>query len=128
MLLDFEKTMKEAPDAELIRITITNRDDYQEAAIIAAEAELLARNMPQGEIALLKDQQEVENREKSYKAGLPLEFHWKWVAFLLPGIFQLIIAGFFKSNGYDRKANEVGKWTIFGLLFYIGLGIYSAIA
>lgn len=127
MVFDFEKTMKEAPDAELIRIVITNRDEYQEAAIAAAEAELSQRNLSQEQLALLQIRQIGENTEKAYKAAIPLDIHWKILAFLFPGIFQLIIAGSFKANGYERKANEVGKWTFYGLFFYIALAIYSAL-
>ena len=126
-MFDFEKTMKDAPDAELIRIVITNRDEYQEAAIAAAEAELQRRNIPAEQLSLLKTKQLDENAEKAYKAATPLEIPWKILAFLLPGIFQLVIAGSFKANGYDRKANEVGKWTFYGLFFYIALVIYSAL-
>jgi hypothetical protein len=126
MIFDFEKTMKEAPDAELIRIVITNRDDYQEAAITAAEAELSNRNLSAEHLSLLEKKQLEENADKAYKAAIPLEIPLKIVAFLLPGAFQFFIAGSFKANGYDRKANEVGKWTLYGIFFYITLAIYSA--
>ena len=126
-MFDFEKTMKNAPDAELIRIVITNRDEYQEAAIEAAEAELSRRNIPAEQLSELKAKQVEENTEKAHKAAIPLEPAWKVLAFLFPGIFQLIIAGSLKANGYDRKANEVGKWTFYGLFFYVALVIYSAL-
>jgi lipopolysaccharide export LptBFGC system permease protein LptF len=127
MVFDFEKTMKEVPDAELIRIVFTNRNEYQEAAIAAAEAELSTRNLSSETLSFLEQKQIAKNTETAYKAELPLELHWKIVAFLFPGVFQLIIAGFFKGNGFDRKANEVGKWTFFGLFFYIAVVIYSAL-
>ncbi|ANE51789.1 hypothetical protein [Flavisolibacter tropicus] len=125
MQFNFEKTMKDAADAELIRIVITNRDEYQEAAIAAAEAELSRRNLSEDKLAKLKNRQQWQNDEKAYKAGIPLELHWKIIAFLIPGFFQLIIAGSFKSGGYDRKANEVGKWTIYGISFYLVILIYN---
>lgn len=126
-MFDFEKTMKEAPDAELIRIVITNRDEYQDAAIAAAEAELSRRNIPAEELSLLKAKQMEKNTAKAHKAAIPLELPWKILAFLFPGVIQLIIAGSLKANGYDRKANEVGRWTFYGLFFYIALVIYSAL-
>lgn len=109
MTFDFEKTMKEAPDAELIRIVVTNRDDYQEAAIAAAEAELSKRNLPEETLSIIESRQIEENAERIHKANFPLELHWKILTFIFPGIFQLIIAGFFKANGFDRRANEVGE-------------------
>jgi hypothetical protein len=126
-MFDFEKTMKEAPDAELIRIVITNRDEYQEAAIAAAEAELSSRNIPAEKISLLEKKQIEENTEKAHRAAIPLEIPWKILAFLFPGVIQLIIAGSLKGNGYDRKANEVSRWTFYGLFFYMALVIYSAL-
>lgn len=126
-MFDFEETMKEAPDAELIRIVITNCDEYQEAAIAAAEAELSRRNISAEQFSLLKTKQVEENTEKAYKAAIPLEMPWKILAFLLPGVLQLVIAGSLKANGYDRKANEVGTWTFYGIFFYIALAIYSAL-
>jgi hypothetical protein len=126
-MFDFEKTMKEAPDAELIRIVITNRDEYQEAAIAAVEAELSSRNIPAEKISLLEKKQIEENTEKAHRAAIPLEIPWKILAFLFPGVIQLIIAGSLKGNGYDRKANEVSRWTFYGLFFYMALVIYSAL-
>lgn len=126
-MFDFEKAMKEAPDAELIRIVMTNRDEYQEAAIAVAEAELSKRNIPTEQLSQLKTNQIKENIEKAYKAARPLELPWKILAFLFPGILQLIIASTLKANGYDKKANDVGKWTLYGLSFYIALAIYSAL-
>lgn len=126
-MFDFGKTMKEASDAELIRIVITNRDKYQEAAIAAAEAERSRRKLPEETLSRLKHRQIEENAEKEYRAGLPLELHWTIIAFLFPGMFQRIVAGFFKGNGFARTANEVGKWTIFGLFFYIAFVVYSAL-
>jgi len=87
MMFDFKKTMKEASDAELIRIVITNRDEYQEAAIAAAEAERSRRKLPEETLSRLKHRQIKENAEKEYRAGLPLELHWKIIAFLFPGMF-----------------------------------------
>ena len=126
-MFDFEKTMKEAPDAELIRIVITNRDEYQEAAIAAAEAELSRRNISPEQLLLLENKQIEENTEKAYKVNIPLDAAWKVLAFIFPGVFQLLIAGSLKANGYDRKANEVGKWTFYGLFFYIAVGVFFAL-
>jgi hypothetical protein len=127
MNFDFKQTMKEAADAELVRIVITNRDEYQEAAITAAEAELLQRNLPEAKLLLLQDKQLQMNVQAALNASTPLEAYWKVLAFIFPGIIQLIIAGSFKAVGYDRKANELGRWTIFGIIFYIVLAVCSVI-
>ena len=128
MNFDFEQTMKQASDEELIRIVITNRDEYQEAAIAAAEKELRLRNLPKQQLAMHTNKQQWLNERKAMKAAVPLELHWKILSFLFPGVIQLIIAGSFKANGYDQKANEIGKWTIYGVLFYLGITIYGALS
>jgi len=112
MEFNFKKTMKETPGSELIRIIITNRDEYQEAAIGAADIELARKGLAQDELQKLKTRDLWENGKTAFKVTLPLEIYWKILSFLLPGLFQLILAGYFKANGYDKKASDVGKWTI----------------
>ncbi|TCJ15833.1 hypothetical protein EPD60_07690 [Flaviaesturariibacter flavus] len=126
MQFDFDATMKEAPDAELIRIVITNRHEYQEAAVSAARRELERRNLEPEALARIRRRHERDNHRKAYLAAVPLELHWKLLAFLLPGAFQFFIAGSFKMNGYDRKAAEVGRWTLYGLFFYVGIFLLYA--
>ncbi len=92
MNFDFEKTMKAATDAELIRIVVTNRDDYQEAAILAAEAELTKRKFSEQKFVTIKSSIDTENEIKFFKSNAPLELHWKILAFLFPGFIQLILA------------------------------------
>jgi hypothetical protein len=36
---------------------------------------------------------------------------------------MLILAGTVKAGGYDRKAKEMRKWTLYGFCFYVGLGL-----
>ena len=127
MNFDFEKTMEKASDTELIRI-VTNPDQYQHEAIIAAQKELSKRNIPHEQFLTIKGSVGKENDIQAYKANTPLEIHWKVLAFLFPGFVQLILASSFKAEGYERKANEVARWTFYGLGFYIAIAIFSALA
>ena len=121
MEFDFVKTMQQATDAELLKIVTIDRANYQEVALIAAEAELAKRNLTSEQINTAKSFNEKEQKIQTFKANSPLEMHWKILTFILPGIFQIILSGTFKGDGYDRKANELVKWTFYGFGFYIGL-------
>ena len=127
MDFDFTKTMAKAADEELIKIVTADRENYQEAAILAAQLELTKRNLP---LDLIEQTKQVQATQKEFdviKANTPLDTHWKILTFLFPAIFQLIISGFFKSNGYERKSNELAKWTIYGIGFYFLLVILASI-
>lgn len=126
MHFDFDTQMQQATDAELIHAALTNREEYQPAAVTAAEAELHRRQLPEDRLNALQHQQVHKNHEEAYRAQIPLETGWKIVSFLFPGILQLLVAGSFKSGGYDRKANELGTWTLYGFFFYIGLTVFFA--
>ena len=126
MLFDFDTQMQQATDAELVHAAVTNRDDYQPEAVAAAEAELNRRQLPDDQFNHLKNRQIHKNHEEAYRAEIPLETGWKIFSFLFPGILQLLVAGSFKAGGYDRKANELGTWTLYGFFFYIGLTVFFA--
>ena len=113
--------MSERSDAELLLIVSEQRDDYQPEALKAAEEELLKRNLSTEQVL----EAEEVNQEKKRIAGLrdnePLEVYWKILTALFPGIFQLVLAGGFRREGYSRKAKDLKRWTLFGF------GLYSAL-
>ena len=61
------------------------------------------------------------------KSNIKLDIVWKVLTLIFPGILQLLIAGTFRADGYDRKAKELSQWTIYGFIFYFGLAILMAI-
>ena len=119
MQFDFNQAMKNSSDEELIQIVVYERDNYQEAAIKAAEIELEKRNLNQTDIYSAQDAIEAKYEQQLIKAEIPLDTHWKILTFIFPGILQIILSGTFKSEGYDRKASELVKWTLFGFGFYV---------
>ena len=119
MQFDFNETMKSSSDEELIKIVTYERDNYQEAAIKAVEIELEKRNLNQTDIYSAQDSIEAKYEQQQLKAETPLDTHWKILTFIFPGILQIILSGTFKSEGYDRKASELVKWTFFGFGFYV---------
>jgi len=127
MDFEFEKSMARLSDAELVRVVTSDRNDYQEAALIAAENELAKRNLTVEQISDARKTNEAEKIIRDTKANTPLDFYWIILALIFPGIFQLIISGIFKGEGYDRKSKELTKWTILGLGFYIVLTILISV-
>jgi hypothetical protein len=121
MNFDFSKSMKDASDAELIKILTTDRSDYQEVAIVAAETEFARRNLAIEHVERLKSENAFRQKIKTAKANEPLDFHWKVIAVIFPVLFQFIISGLLKGDGYDRKARELTKWTFIGIATYIVL-------
>src|SRR5215203_672912 len=117
MSFDFKETMKEATDAELIKIVFTEREYYQPAAVLAAEAELALRRLSADKIKVLVAVNEKQQQILGFNANIPLDTHWKVLTFILPGILQLFLSGLFRGDGYERKADELVKWTLWGFGF-----------
>ena len=83
--------------------------------------ELAKRNLSFERIEKAKKENEIKAQVASEKANRKLEPGWKILIFIFPGIIQIIFAGTFKADGYDRKARELTKWTLYGFGFYFGL-------
>ncbi|TCJ18608.1 hypothetical protein EPD60_03660 [Flaviaesturariibacter flavus] len=118
---DFADTMKHASDAELVRIVFTYADEYQDAAIDAAKAELRRRNLDSEHLQQLKGHWGRKRRLKRWKSGRPLATHWKVLTFFLPLVFHFLFAETFAMDGYDRKSADITRWTFYGIAFYLTL-------
>lgn len=118
MPFDFKKVMKENSDEELIKILTVRRQDYQEEAIIAAENELQSRNLSEEKKESHRIVAEENFVKDVKKANEPLGTPLKVLTVIFPMIITFILSGFYKSNGYDRKAKDLVVWTIVGFAFY----------
>jgi hypothetical protein len=118
---EFDEVMRKRADADLIKIVNGPQDDYQPAALDAAKREFERRNLSEEQITIVKQEIKQEQEIDEAKANTPLGVIPKIIAFILPGIILLMLSGIFKAEGYDRKAKELVKWTLYGLGFYIGL-------
>ena len=117
---EFDNVMRKRTDADLIKILNGSPDDYQPSALEAARNEFERRSLSEAEIKAVT-QEIIDEREiDESKANTPLGVFWKILAFIFPGIILLMFAGIFKSDGYDRKAKEMVKWTLYGFGFYVG--------
>ena len=118
MQVDFKKVMKENSDEELIKILTVRRADYQEEAVVAAENELQSRNLSEEKKESYRIVAEENFVKDVKKANEPLETHLKVLTVIFPMIITFILSGFYKSNGYDKRAKELVMWTIVGFAFY----------
>jgi hypothetical protein len=121
MAQNFEDIMSQETDEDLFKIVTGPANDYQPAALEAAQKEFAKRNLSEEQLSEVKHKIEVDDKIKNDKANEPLETWWKILTFAFPGIIQIIFSGGFRINGYDRKASEFVRWTIYGFGFYIGL-------
>lgn len=121
MSYTFSEVMAKQTDAELLKIITELRNDYEAEAIVAAEAELIKRNLSHDQILEAKYENQIKQMAAAERANQPLQTIWKILTFLLPGFIQIIYSGVFKAEGYYRKEKEVIRWTLYGCGFYIGL-------
>lgn len=118
---DFTKVMSERSDEQLIEIVTRQRNDYQPQALEAAEKELERRNLST-EILRGADQRIAQKNEAvAEKANKPLGPVPKALAFLFPGFIFFLAMLLFKADGYDRRSRELGRWTLYGVGFYLAL-------
>jgi hypothetical protein len=123
----FTNVMAQRTDAELLKIVNELRSDYQPDALGAAEKELSKRNLSTLQIQEASKENQIKHKIDAEKATTKLGGGWKTLAFIFPGIILIIFSGAFKADGYDRKARELTKWTLYGIGFYLGLIVLISI-
>jgi hypothetical protein len=119
----FTSVMTQRTDAELLKIVNEQKNDYQPEALEAAELELKNRNLSTERVQEAIQENETKKQIETEKANMKLSGGWKVLTFIFPGLIQIIFAGTFKADGYERKASELTKWTLYGFGFYFGLVI-----
>ena len=120
---EFEDIMSKRTDAELLQIINSSPGDYQPLALEAANIEFEKRNLSNEQISLAKDVIKQKQEIDDAKSNEPLGFISKFFALVFPGLLMLLFAGTFKADGYDRKAKEMRKWTLYGVCLYVGFFI-----
>jgi hypothetical protein len=120
---EFDDVMGRRTDAELIAILNSTAGDYQPAAMEAAKRVFDSRNLSQEQVEIAEQELEQMHLNEEANANEPLGFGLKILAMILPGILMLMFAGVFKADGYDRKAKDMVKWTLYGVGIYFGLAL-----
>lgn len=119
----FESVMRTKDDVELVKITTTERKDYQPKAVAAAEEELKKRGVSADMYKNFTEQveklTEIQNKAEERKRELPLSTWIKVVAFVFPAFLFFIIGLGLSLFGYQKRGKDLCKWTLLGCLFYL---------
>ncbi len=114
-------------DAELYDI-LAHQEDYLPAALAAAKAELRKRNLTPERVAQLETSIRSRLATEDAKARERLSSSMRILIFIFAGLPGILLAGYYTTNGYKRKAVDswitLGCATIFQLV--LGVLIYSA--
>jgi hypothetical protein len=127
MIDNFEEVMAKRTDSELAKIVAGPEGNYQSAALDAARKEFDKRNLSTELLVSAKQEFERDQKLMDHRSGIPLGTDLKVLTFMFPGIIQIILSGKLKDDGYDRKASELSRWTLYGFGFYVGLFILISI-
>ncbi|MFH2143093.1 MAG: hypothetical protein ABIJ97_11755 [Bacteroidota bacterium] len=124
---EFKSVMGTRTDAELIEIVTELKNDYQPDAVIAAQEEIIIRNLTPDKVKKAEEKEkqeekkaEIESRNKD-NTNVPLQIYWKIITLISPGLFNLLIGENYKKEGFERRYKEMWRWTFYGLGFYIFL-------
>jgi hypothetical protein len=118
---DFRQVMSSKTDSDLLKIITVEREQFQADAIIAAEEELKRRNLTADQMDTVKTETKMNAIIDNEKSNEPLGLFLKILTFMFPVILAMFFSAAYKNSGYGRKANELTRWTIYGLIFYFGL-------
>jgi hypothetical protein len=125
---EFEQVISKRTDAELLQIINSSPGDYQPLALEAANIEFKKRNLSNEQLSLAKDEIKQKQEIDNAKSNAPLGLIGKLFALICPGLLMLLFSGTFKADGYDRKAKEMRKWTLYGVCLYVGFFIIMCLA
>lgn len=112
--------MSKKTDAELIRVLTTDKDSYHPDALQAAEGELNNRNLTVEQSATARETHSAIVADEIAKAEEPLGLVDKVLTFIIP-FRAFIVSMTYRADGYDTKADEIRKWSLYGIGFYIAL-------
>jgi hypothetical protein len=127
MKFDFENEMKKLNDESLLKVLTIEKDNYQPEALAAAKTEFEKRGLPANKINFITQDLNSQKAEDDKKAIEPLDDGLKILTLLFPMIITFFLSGFYKSKGYDRKAGQLGNWTLLGFGLYIAVTIIIAL-
>lgn len=151
----FTEAMSERSDKELVDIVTLKREEYQPEALLAAEAELLKRNLDVNDYYTQEMIDELKANASIAPEQLPLTILHKVAIVLAPALITFLVSRFFsslgqtaltkflplpftivvmfgvhynlKENGYLQRAKEFALWCNYTIAIYIGLAILTAI-
>ena len=100
-------------DTELYDI-VAHQDDYSPEALTAARDELSKRNLAPERVAQIEATVQSQMAAAETKAQEPLSWPMRIFIFIFcAGIFGAVLAVYYDSNGYKRKASDC--WITLGV-------------
>ncbi|WP_184542352.1 hypothetical protein [Mucilaginibacter sp. FT3.2] len=124
---EFEEVMARQSNAKLLDIIKSPEGTYEVLALEAAKKELESRNLTTDQIESTEAAVFEKIKDREDRKHVPLNWHWKVLCVLLPGIIPILLAGGFKADGYAAKAKATLMWTVYGFGFYTLLVIAFSI-
>ena len=118
MQIDFATEMAKRTDEELIQILVIDKENYLPEALVAAEKEFQRRNLQSDQFTSIVEHLSRKKEQDNIRSNEPLFAGIKIATFLFPLFITLILSGYYKAGGYDRKARDMAKWTLYGFCFY----------
>ena len=120
---DLKRVMANKTDGELYDVLYGHSGDYTTDAVEAAKQEFKSRNLNAPTVNTIS----TAVAEQKQTEEQPLEWGYRILAFFIStaflGIPVILAHRHYVENGARRKAREWGKWALFGLAFYIVLGV-----
>jgi hypothetical protein len=116
---EFAQRMSERTDEQLVEIVSRKRHEYQPEALLAADEEFRKRHLSadvleEADLAIAAREAQAKERAEDPLGGI-----WKGLAFLFPGVIFFLAMLILKADGRERQSRELGRWTLYGIAFYI---------
>jgi hypothetical protein len=119
---DFWEQLPLKSDSELFAM-LTQQEDYLPEALAAAKAELSKRNLAPERTAQLETAAQSRKAEEVSKRNERLSWPMRILIFILcAGILGAILAVYYDSKGYKRKAAESWITLAVSLAFHLFVG------
>lgn len=112
---------------QLLRVLDEDAHQYLPQALEAAALELQARKLSAADVARYEEENAHHAAVMAMRAAEPLEWPWRVLAMLMPGILHSLWVARFREDGYLRKARDMGNWSMIGFVCMVALAIASII-
>lgn len=112
MTQNFDESMSNRTDEELIKIVTVDKNDYQTEAVLAAERELTTRNIDSEKIETIKIEIE-ERKTKDNEFESSIVSSWTRLVHTVVDFFGFLIIAFILSSILELFYNPTDKQTIY---------------
>ncbi|MCX6181466.1 MAG: hypothetical protein NT150_06035 [Bacteroidetes bacterium] len=126
--MDFTEAMAKNSNEQLLKIVTDLRNDYQPAAIIAAEKEIEKRNLSDLQIQRTKANLDEQKRIENLYAKEELSVFLKVIVFVFPLsalMFKILFYYDWKKQGKTLKAEQLKNFSLYGVAFYVIITLLS---